>query len=158
MCPQCFQWDMQILLPWNIPWEFVSVSLQFIILKLGSRDRNSGRERWFVQDLWRKPQAEAVFPLEQHTWLCPEDELPVLISPLGRSYFWMFYGAQLLFLCPWSLSHTEIALGIATALEEADGDLATCTKICLKFVSSFKPSASLQVFESGLLAIQRGRG
>lgn len=35
-----------------------------------------------------------------------------LISPLGRSYFWMFYGAKLLFLCPWSLSHTEIALGI----------------------------------------------
>lgn len=48
-----------------------------------------------------------------------------LISPLGRSYFWMFYGAKLLFLCPWSLSHREIALGIGTALQEADGDLHT---------------------------------
>lgn len=28
-----------------------------------------------MQDLWHKPQAEAVFSLEQHTGLCPEDEL-----------------------------------------------------------------------------------
>lgn len=69
----------------------------------------------------------------------------------------MFYGAKLLFLCPWSLSHTEIALGITTTLEEAHGDLGTWTKVCLKFVSSFKPSTFLQVLELELLATQRGR-
>lgn len=157
MCPQCFQQDMQILPPWNIPWEFVSVSLQFIILKLGSRDWNAGRGKWFVQALWRKPQAEAVFSLEQHTQLCPEDELYCTHLAPWEELFWDVYGAKLLFLCPWSLSHKEIALGITTTLEEADGDLATCAKICLNFVSSFKPSTFLQVFELGLLIIQRGR-
>lgn len=68
MCSECFQWDMQIMLPWNITWEFFSIALPFIILKLGSRDQNSGKEN----DLCRscginqrlKPLGCAVFYLQ----------------------------------------------------------------------------------------------
>ena len=132
-----FSVDMQIPLPWNISWEFVFISLQFIILKLGSRDWNSGRENDLCKTCGVNQRLK-LFSLWSSTYgFILETSCAVLISPLGRSYFWMFYGVKLLPVCPWSFCHTEIALGIPTTLEDADGDLATHAEICLKFVCSY---------------------
>lgn len=129
MCPKCFQWDLQIPLPWNISWEFVSVSLQFIILKLGSRDWNSGRENDLCKTCgvtrgWSCFLSGAARTALSWRWVAPCSS-----PPLGGIIFGCFMELN----CPWSLSHTGIALGIPIALEDADGDFATHAEICLKF-------------------------
>lgn len=152
MYPKCFQWDVQIPLSWNISWEFVSISLQFIILKLGPRDFISGKEN----DLCKAGGVNRRLKLfslwsSTHSFVL-EMSCTVLVSPLGRSYFWIFYGTKLLFLCPSSLPHTgEGHLGICSGDPSCFGGCRwgfgdsrqDLFQVCLS--SSLKPSTLLQV-------------
>lgn len=86
----------------------------------------------------------------------------VLLSPLGRSYFWMFYGAKLLPLCPWSLSHTGIALGIPMLWRMEMGiwpltPTFVWSLLTLGTSSSFKPSTFLQVSWVRAAGSQKGQ-
>jgi len=89
-----------------------------------------------VQVLWCKPEAEAVFSLEQHARVCPGDKLYHAHLPPCEELFWEVLWSSVPSPLPRSASHAGIALGIPTALEDADGDLPTGDKICLKCICS----------------------
>lgn len=80
----------------------------------------------------------------------------VLISPLGRSYFWRFYGGKSLPVCPWSVSRAGIARGIPTASGDADGGLAAGAKVCLERLLFGHPSHGRRRAQPGLPALGRG--
>lgn len=151
---------MQIMLPWNISWEFFSIALQFIVLKLGSRDQNSGRENDLCRSCGIKQRLKSLGCVQcfisraARTGLSWQRVVSCSPPPSGEVDLGGIYGAAS--LVP--------VVQASQPLGGHSGDLATAAEtgnsFALLTITLLQPSAFLHIprVRAGSLQTSVGRG